>query len=423
MDEMDFFCEMQNFSLPASAGLFARSRLRGTQGACLYTTVHVWVLAGLRGAFSGRSKSRNVERNQGIAFRRARANQTHGNPQKLFFVVFRSAAVYQYLLQVPHQPSNAVYFDAATGTTAVALLAFPCVTDVNRASACVRVIVSSKQGSYSKEYNRNERNVRFKFSFFHFCCAVCCYCGCALSPRPSSSVRRGTHGETAAAFQGIPFVATTSGVFVRVRVCACLYAILNTIWAIATHVSPEFHPRSTQTWYHTSQQQRTVERATNLTYSLISISYLECTKEHLCSPFSTCDIVPENKTGFFNTLAGFFSRGRYKTSPAPSMSYWSIFERNLVGSTDFVGSKSNGWPTGPVSIKKSKLGELHETGGLFVEFTLFRSKNRNWASWPFVGTSSLQNRPVPLDSSRKLTNSSLRQQGKFFNVPGRKRLP
>ena len=76
-------------------------------------------------------------------------------------------------------------------------------------------------------------------------------------------------------------------------------------------------------------------------------------------------IVPENRTGFFNTLAGFFSRGRSKTSPTSSMSYWSIFERNLVGLADFAGSNSNGWPTGPVSIKKSKLGELYETGGLF----------------------------------------------------------
>ena len=47
------------------------------------------------------------------------------------------------------------------------------------------------------------------------------------------------------------------------------------------------------------------------------------------------------------------------------MSCWSIFERKLAGLADFAGSKSNGWPTGPVSIKKSKLGELYKTGGLF----------------------------------------------------------
>ena len=41
------------------------------------------------------------------------------------------------------------------------------------------------------------------------------------------------------------------------------------------------------------------------------------------------------QTGFFHTLVGFFSRGRNKTYPAPSMSYWLIFERNLVGLADF----------------------------------------------------------------------------------------
>ena len=35
---------------------------------------------------------------------------------------------------------------------------------------------------------------------------------------------------------------------------------------------------------------------------------------------------------------------------------------------------------------------------------------------------SLQNRPIPLDSSRKLTNRSLRQRGTSFNVPGRRSL-
>ena len=89
----------------------------------------------------------------------------------------------------------------------------------------------------------------------------------------------------------------------------------------------------------------------------------------------------------------------------------------VVRLADFAGSNSNGWPTGPVSIEKSNLGEVYETGGLFRAIHLVS------ASWPSVGTSSPQNRPVPLDSSRKLTNSSLREQGTFFYVPGRKSLP
>ena len=36
-----------------------------------------------------------------------------------------------------------------------------------------------------------------------------------------------------------------------------------------------------------------------------------------------------------------------------------------MGLADFAGSNSNGWLTGPVSIKKWEQGELYETGGLF----------------------------------------------------------
>ena len=101
-------------------------------------------------------------------------------------------------------------------------------------------------------------------------------------------------------------------------------------------------------------------------------------------------IVPENNTGFFNTLAGFFSRGRKKTSLAPSMSYWSIFERDPVGLDDFACSKFQrmaNWP---------KQGELHETGRLFrilLPGSIFRSKLGQLAiRW----NSSRQNRPISL---------------------------
>ena len=45
---------------PAPVGLASRSRLRGTQGARLYTTAQVSVPGGLRGACSGTSNSRNL---------------------------------------------------------------------------------------------------------------------------------------------------------------------------------------------------------------------------------------------------------------------------------------------------------------------------------------------------------------------------
>ena len=64
---------------PVPVSLFSRSRLRGTDGARLYSTAQVWVPGGLRGACSGRSKSRHLASNHGVAFRGARAEQDNGN--------------------------------------------------------------------------------------------------------------------------------------------------------------------------------------------------------------------------------------------------------------------------------------------------------------------------------------------------------
>ena len=107
------------------------------------------------------------------------------------------------------------------------------------------------------------------------------------------------------------------------------------------------------------------------------------------------------------------------------MSYWSIFERNLliVGLADFAGSKFQrmaNWPsfffffdTGWIERNRPPVSHNSPSFHFFY---------RSWASWPSVGTSSRQNRPIPLDSYWKLTNSSCRQQGTFFKVPGRKSL-
>ena len=47
----------------------------------MYTTAQVWVPGGLRGACSGRSKSRNLASDHGVvAFRGARAEQDNGKP-------------------------------------------------------------------------------------------------------------------------------------------------------------------------------------------------------------------------------------------------------------------------------------------------------------------------------------------------------
>ena len=76
---MHLFGGIRNFSVPA-AGLFSRSRLRGTQGGRLYTTAQVWIQAGLRGACSGRSKSRNLGSNHGVASAELEPSETMENP-------------------------------------------------------------------------------------------------------------------------------------------------------------------------------------------------------------------------------------------------------------------------------------------------------------------------------------------------------
>ena len=84
--------------IPA-AGRFSRSRLRGTQGGRLYTTVQVWIQAGLRGACSGRSKSRNLASKQRDRFpMRLRQSGSwkppkflHGERRKDAAVAFASA--------------------------------------------------------------------------------------------------------------------------------------------------------------------------------------------------------------------------------------------------------------------------------------------------------------------------------------------
>ena len=65
---------------PAPVDLFSRSRLQSTHGARLCTTAQVWVQGRLRGACSGRSKSRNLASNHGVALRGPEPSKTMENP-------------------------------------------------------------------------------------------------------------------------------------------------------------------------------------------------------------------------------------------------------------------------------------------------------------------------------------------------------
>lgn len=76
MYQMDFPPEYVYFSTPAAV-FFSRSRLRGTQGARVFTTTCVWVPPGFCGVCSGRLNSQNLASNRGGAFHAARAKQDH----------------------------------------------------------------------------------------------------------------------------------------------------------------------------------------------------------------------------------------------------------------------------------------------------------------------------------------------------------
>ena len=74
-----FFLHSPAF-FPVAVGLLSRSKLRGTRGARLYTTAQDWVPGGLRGACSGRSKSRHLASNRGVAFAEPEPSTTMEKP-------------------------------------------------------------------------------------------------------------------------------------------------------------------------------------------------------------------------------------------------------------------------------------------------------------------------------------------------------
>ena len=121
-----FFAHCHAFA--SAAGLFSRSRGRGTQGPRVYTPEQDWSPARFRGACNGRSKSRGAGSFRGIAFRRARAEQVHGNP-KLSFCHFTYA-----VSEVPQQSPK-----ARSRCTTATVQAFPLVTATDGACACVCV--------------------------------------------------------------------------------------------------------------------------------------------------------------------------------------------------------------------------------------------------------------------------------------------
>ena len=89
-------------------------------------------------------------------------DQAHRNVQNVIscLLVLRSAAVYQYLLQVPHQPSHAIYFDLTQPRYNSSIRipgsssSFSLCDRLNHASACVCVS--------SKDLTASSRNYQHK---------------------------------------------------------------------------------------------------------------------------------------------------------------------------------------------------------------------------------------------------------------------
>ena len=108
---MRFTLTFAHFS-PVLVGLFSRSRLRGTQVTCLYTSTQVWVPGRVRGACSVRSKYRNLASNCGVDLGGATAEQNIAKPPCQLYCFATVKAPYRELFY--STAAQALYFVAAT---------------------------------------------------------------------------------------------------------------------------------------------------------------------------------------------------------------------------------------------------------------------------------------------------------------------
>ena len=168
--------------------------------------------AGLRGACSGHSKSRELGHFHGIAFRRGRAKQVHENPEVSFiaihfFTIVRSAAV----PEVPQQPSKVTHPRYNRSKLRTVLSA--CVREL----ACVCVYISSTDPTAVG--TKNSLKKRGAMIFFTVLCSLLLMCTCITRV---SFRRCGSHGATSAVLQGLLFCDSYTRMgFLRVRACAC----------------------------------------------------------------------------------------------------------------------------------------------------------------------------------------------------------
>ena len=144
-------------------GSFLALSAAGHAGGPRVITAQVWAPAGLRGACSGLSKSRELASNHGIAFRRPRANQAHRKPRTVIFSFSTSRCCCLW-----STATVALKRLGSRGTTA-ALQAYLFVTATNGASACVCVSVRMcvcecvSCGSRNQEHSLKKRGTTSAF--------------------------------------------------------------------------------------------------------------------------------------------------------------------------------------------------------------------------------------------------------------------
>ena len=146
----------------------------------------------------------------------------------------------------------------------------------------------------------------------------------------------------------------------------------------------------------------------------------------------------KSKQFFFQNLRRFFLPGTLKNALCCLNELLVNFRRAIKLDWPILQARNcNEWPTGPVDscLNELLLDFRKESNGIGRFCRLEKERIANWLSLlrlnelfvnfreesTNVKFSSLQNRPIPLDSSRKLTKCSLRQQmtGPFIFEPAK----
>ena len=226
-----------------------RSRLHGTQGGRVYTARRNF---GPRPGSVARALDVHSRASWQVITGPLSDPPSQARPWKPpkyhFFFVFRSAAV--------SATSAIAAFKSCIlcrshGTTAAIFQAFPPRDSHGQCFLCVSVCVCAiePRGAYSKqlelgllqEYNKKSGAIKYRVFVLRCCLRQLCICVPHRAPSPLYPARRGSHSSRTSRSS---LCDSHERCPLCVRACACVCAILNTIWTIPTRTSCEFrkHP-------------------------------------------------------------------------------------------------------------------------------------------------------------------------------------